>query len=112
MAADDRRRTEVPLELQLEIDELISDQEEELEVSRFQALLHDRRKLVSGMLLVLLLVVAIYVLFPKIVGADEAVDKLDEATWYWVLFAIGFNVLAFAAYVALFRGVLGGTRDY
>jgi uncharacterized protein (TIRG00374 family) len=51
------------------------------------------------------------VLFPKIVGADEAVDKLDEARWYWILVAIGFNVLAFAAYVALFRGVLGGTRD-
>lgn len=111
MAADDRRPIEVDLDLQLEIDELIHDEQEELEVSRFQALLQDRRKLVSGMLLVLLLVVAIYVLFPKIVGADEAVDKLDEARWYWILVAIGFNVLAFAAYVALFRGVLGGTRD-
>ena len=98
MAAEDRRL--------LEEEDL-----EELEVSRFQALLQDRRKIVSGMLLVLLLVVAIYVLFPKIVGADEAVDKLDEATWYWILIAIGFNVLAFVAYVALFRGVLGGTRD-
>jgi uncharacterized protein (TIRG00374 family) len=28
-----------------------------------------------------------------------------------VAIAIGFNVLAFGAYVALFRGVLGGTRD-
>ncbi len=69
---------------------------DELEVSRFQALLQDRRKIVSGILLVLLLVVAIYVLFPKIVGADEAVSNLDEAKWYWVLVAIGFNVLAFA----------------
>jgi uncharacterized protein (TIRG00374 family) len=82
-----------------------------MEVSRFQALLQDRRKLVSGVLLVLVIVVAIYVLFPKIVGADEAVNKLDEATWYWILIAIGFNVLAFVAYVALFHGVLGGTRD-
>jgi putative heme transporter len=98
MAAEDRRL--------LEEEDL-----EELEVSRFQALLQDRRKIVSGILLVLLLVVAIYVLFPKIVGADEAVNNLDEATWYWILVAIGFNVLAFAAYVALFRGVLGGTRD-
>ncbi|HYN90430.1 MAG TPA: lysylphosphatidylglycerol synthase transmembrane domain-containing protein [Thermoleophilaceae bacterium] len=84
---------------------------EDLEVSRVQALLQDRRKLVSGVLLVLLLVVAIYVLFPKVVGADEAVSNLDEAKWYWVLAAIGFNALAFGAYVALFRGVLGGTRD-
>ena len=103
MAADDRRLSE--LELEFEADE--SATEDELEVSRFQALLQDRRKLVSGTVLV----VAIYVLFPKIVGADEAVDKLDEATWYWILIAIGFNVLAFGAYVALFRGVLGGTRD-
>ena len=50
-------------------------------------------------------------LFPKIVGADEAVSNLDDAVWYWVVVAIGFNVLAFGAYVALFRGVLGGTRD-
>ena len=107
MAADDRRLPEDDFEL--EVDD--SATEDELEVGRFQALLQDRRKLVSGMLFVLLIVVAIYVLFPKIVGADEAVDKLDEATWYWVLIAIGFNVLAFGAYVALFRGVLGGTRD-
>jgi uncharacterized protein (TIRG00374 family) len=98
MAAEDRRQEQ-------------EDLEDELEVGRFHALLHDRRKLFSGGLLVLLLVIAIYVLFPKIVGADEAVDKLDEAKWYWILVAIGFNVLAFAAYVALFRGVLGGTRD-
>jgi len=109
MAADDRRLPEDDFALELDLES--ATEQEELEVGRFQALLHDRRKLVSGMLLVFLLVVAIYVLFPKIVGADEAVDKLDEATWYWVLAAIGFNVVAFGAYVALFRGVLGGTRD-
>jgi putative heme transporter len=100
-------------ELALEAaDEAAADVEaDELEVSRFQALLQDRRKIVSGILLVLLLVVAIYVLFPKIVGADEAVDNLDDGKWYWIVVAIGFNVLAFGAYVALFRGVLGGTHD-
>jgi len=106
MAAEDRRLVE-----QEELDELDLDAVEELEVSRFQALLQDRRKIASGIALVVLLIVAIYVLFPKIVGADEAVSNLDDAVWYWILIAIGFNVLAFAAYVALFRGVLGGTRD-
>jgi len=96
MAAEDRRHAVQELEPDLEHD---ADGAEELEVSRIQALLQDRRKLVSGMVLVLLLVVAIYVLFPKIVGADEAVANLDEAKWYWVVVAIGFNVLAF------------GTRD-
>jgi uncharacterized protein (TIRG00374 family) len=111
MAADDRR-PEDDFELEgVEAVNGVDADEEELEVSRFQALLQDRRKLGSGILLVVLLVVAIYVLFPKIVGADEALDNFDEAKWYWILAAIGFNVLAFVAYVALFRGVLGGTRD-
>jgi uncharacterized protein (TIRG00374 family) len=103
MAAEDRRL--------FEEEELDLDAAEELEVSRFQALLQDKRKIASGLALVVLLIVAIYVLFPKIVGADEAVSNLDDAVWYWVVVAIGFNVVAFGAYVALFRGVLGGTRD-
>jgi uncharacterized protein (TIRG00374 family) len=103
MAAEDRRLYEE--------DELDLESAEELEVSRIQALLGDRRKIASGLALVVLLIVAIYVLFPKIVGADEAVNNLDDAVWYWVVVAIGFNVVAFGAYVALFRGVLGGTRD-
>jgi len=103
MAAEDRRLYEE--------EELDLESAEELEVSRIQALLGDRRKIASGLALVVLLIVAIYVLFPKIVGADEAVNNLDEAVWYWIVVAIGFNVVAFGAYVALFRGVLGGTRD-
>jgi uncharacterized protein (TIRG00374 family) len=86
--------------------------EEELEqVGAFQALIQDRRRLFSWMLLLLLLIVAIYVLFPKIVGLDAVLRRLDDATWYWIVVAIGFNVAAFGAYVALFRGVVGGTRD-
>jgi uncharacterized protein (TIRG00374 family) len=78
------------------------------EVGAFQALLPDRRKIVTGVLVVVALVAAIYILFPKVVGLDDAMDRLDQATWYWVVVAIGFNVAAFVASVALFRGVLGG----
>jgi putative heme transporter len=118
MAADDRRQQVQEREYQLDLDDSVGDVsdldrrvDEEMEVSRFQALLQDRRRLATGALLVLLLVVAIYVLVPKIVGADETLNKLDEATWYWIAIAVGFNVLAFGSYVMLFRGVLGGTRD-
>ncbi|HYH44068.1 MAG TPA: hypothetical protein VEG34_00145, partial [Thermoanaerobaculia bacterium] len=106
----DRPSTE-ELALEAAEEEAAKEEADELEVGRFQALLQDRRKIFSGILLVLLLVVGIYVLFPKIVGADEAVSNLDEGKWYWVLVAVGFNVVAFAAYVALFRGILGGTRE-
>ena len=53
-------------------------------------------------------IVAIYFLFPKVAGLDEELDRIDNATWYWVVIAIGFNLAAFAAYMALFRGILGG----
>jgi uncharacterized protein (TIRG00374 family) len=100
------------LELELEADDSTEEEEEELrQVGAFQALLQDRRKLLGGMALFVLIIVAIYVVFPELVGLDDALHKLDEATWYWVVVAIGFNVAAFGAYVALFRGVLGGTRD-
>jgi uncharacterized protein (TIRG00374 family) len=108
------RASERDLELELDLDEAEDDAAEQAEleqVSAFGALLQDRRKIFSGVLLFLLLVVAIYVVFPKLVGLDEAVRKLDDAVWYWVVVAVAFNVAAFGAYVALFRGVLAGTRD-
>jgi uncharacterized protein (TIRG00374 family) len=102
------RAEELDLENDFEEGEDSGDDES---VGALQALLQDRRKLVGGLTVVVLLVFAIYVVFPKLVGLDDAVKKLDDAVWYWLVIAIGFNVLAFGAYVALFRGILGGTRD-
>jgi putative heme transporter len=105
------READRDLELDLEDDDSTDEEEEELQVGAFQALLQDRRKLFGGLTLFILIIVAIYVVFPKLVGLDEALRKLDDAVWYWVVVAVGFNLAAFGAYVALFRGVLGGTRD-
>jgi uncharacterized protein (TIRG00374 family) len=66
------------------------------------------RRLVQTVLLVLVLLVGIYFLFPKLVGLDEALGRLDEAEPLWIAVAIGFNVLAFATYIALFKAVVGG----
>jgi uncharacterized protein (TIRG00374 family) len=87
------------------------EREEELQVGALQALLQDRRRLIGGLAFFLAAVVAIYVLFPKLVGIGGTLDKLGDARWYWVAVAVAFNVGAFAAYVALFRGVIGGTRE-
>jgi putative heme transporter len=106
------RGQERDLELELEDDDSNEEEEDELrQVGAFQALLQDRRRLFGAVALFVLIVVAIYVVLPKLFGLDDALRKLDEATWYWIVIAIGFNVAAFGAYVALFRGVLGGTRD-
>jgi uncharacterized protein (TIRG00374 family) len=109
-AERDRELREEELDLELDFEEG-EDSGDDESVGAFQALLADRRKLFGGLAVVVLLVFAIYVVFPKAVGLDDAVRKLDDAVWYWIVIAIGFNVLAFAAYVALFRGILGGTRD-
>jgi uncharacterized protein (TIRG00374 family) len=66
------------------------------------------RRLVQTVLLVLLLLLCIYILFPKLVGLGDALGKLDEAEPLWIAVAIGFNVLAYATYVALFKAVVGG----
>lgn len=107
------RSTERDRELELDLDiEYSYDEGESVDsAGAFQDLLADRRKLITGVLVVVLLVVGIYVVFPKLVGLDQAVKKLDDASLVWILIAIAFNVAAFAAYVALFRGVLAGTRD-
>lgn len=84
------------------------DAEEDLRVSGMGAMLLDRRRLAIGVLLFAALVVAIYVLFPRIVGLDDELKRIGDATWYWVAIAVVFNVGAFVAYVALFRGVLAG----
>ena len=107
------RSTERDRELELDLDiDYRDDEGEEVDgAGAFQDLLADRRKLITGALVVVLLVVGIYFVFPKLVGLDQAVKKLDDASLVWILIAIAFNVAAFAAYVALFRGVLAGTRD-
>jgi uncharacterized membrane protein YbhN (UPF0104 family) len=72
--------------------------------------LQDRRRLVAVTLGMLIAVFAIYILFPQIIGLEEAIDRLGSAVWYWLVVAVAFVVASFGAYVALFRGVLGGTR--
>lgn len=66
------------------------------------------RRLVQTVIVVLLLLGCIYFLFPKLVGLGDALSRLDEADPLWIGIAIGFNVVAYATYVALFKAVVGG----
>jgi uncharacterized membrane protein YbhN (UPF0104 family) len=65
------------------------------------------RRLAQSGLFVLVLVFGIYVLLPKILEDQDASAELGDADPVWVGIAFGFAVLMFAAYVALFRGVVG-----
>lgn len=99
---------EPPPELDRVVDDELEDEEEDLRVA---GMLSDRRRLVTLALVFVAGIVAIYFLAPKILGLDDDLKEIGDANWAWVAVAIAFNIAAFAAYVALFRGVLGGTQN-
>jgi uncharacterized protein (TIRG00374 family) len=70
----------------------------------------DRRRLVVYVLTVVVIVAALYFVLPKITETKDALAKLDEADPWWLAVALGFNLLSFVAYIALFNGVVGGRR--
>jgi putative heme transporter len=59
-------------------------------------------------LVVLLVIVGLYFVLPKITEAGDALDKIKDAEPVWIVVALGLNVLSFAAYIALFAGIVGG----
>jgi putative heme transporter len=56
-------------------------------------------------------IVGLYLLLPKLVGVSSAFSQIGDATWYWVVVAVGFVIVAFVAYAAAFKSVVGGGAD-
>jgi putative heme transporter len=67
----------------------------------------DPKRLIQTFIAVILLVVAIYVLLPKVVGLEGALNKISEGDPLWIAIGLLACIAMFAAYVALFRGVVG-----
>jgi uncharacterized protein (TIRG00374 family) len=84
-------------------DQLVQQEGEDREPSFFG----DPKRLAQTLIVVLALVAAIYILLPRVVGIQDSLAKLADATPAWIVVALIFNVLAFFSYVALFRGVVG-----
>jgi len=66
------------------------------------------RRILQTAIVVVVLLVSIYFLFPKLVGLGNALSRLDDADPVWIAIAIGFCVASFVAYIALFKAVVGG----
>jgi uncharacterized membrane protein YbhN (UPF0104 family) len=86
-------------------------EEDSEDIEQRSAALLSPRRIVTLALAVGLMIVAVYVVFPKVVGVSTSLDSLGDATWYWIVSAIGFLGLAFLSYTSLFRGVLGGQDE-
>jgi uncharacterized protein (TIRG00374 family) len=112
----DRRGATLADGLMAAADELDRPDEDEAEpeedvTERGLAILRNKRRLASLVLAVVLMIVAIYVIFPKVVGIEDALARVDDAKWYWIVVAIGFMPLSFISYANLFKSVLGGPED-
>jgi len=57
---------------------------------------------------VIVLIAAIYVLFPAIVGIEDGIEKLDDGEPLWIGIGIAFGFVMFAANITLFKGIVGG----
>jgi uncharacterized protein (TIRG00374 family) len=66
------------------------------------------KRLLQTGVVVLILLVGIYFLFPKLVGLGDSLDKLGEADPVWIGVAVVFSIASYATYIALFKAVVGG----
>jgi len=85
------------------VDRDLTEEAEETEPSFFAS----PKRLLQTMLVVLVVLAAIYILLPRIVGIQDALGQLSDAAPGWLVVALAFDVLMFFSYVALFRGVVG-----
>ena len=67
----------------------------------------DPKRLIQTMVAVVLLTVAIYVLIPRLFDLQDAIAKVGDGNPVWIGVGILCCIAMFAAYVALFRGVVG-----
>jgi uncharacterized protein (TIRG00374 family) len=66
------------------------------------------RRMVQTGVVVVILLVGIYFLFPKLVGLGDSLDKLGDADPVWIGVAVLFSIASYATYIALFKAVVGG----
>jgi uncharacterized protein (TIRG00374 family) len=91
----------------LEAGSQIDDAEDGLDTAEEPSFFEDPGQITKTLLIVGVLVAAIYVLVPKLAGLEDAVAQLGQARRSWIALALVATVVAFGAYVALFRGVVG-----
>jgi uncharacterized protein (TIRG00374 family) len=65
------------------------------------------KRIAQTIFIVLLVLIAVYLLFPKVVGIEGGFDTLAEGDPWWIAVALVFALAMFGSYVALFRGVVG-----
>jgi uncharacterized protein (TIRG00374 family) len=74
---------------------------------RGSEMLRSRRRVFGLFAAVALMIVAIYVVFPKIVGVQGTFDRIGDAKLGWILVAFCMPALYYSSYAVLVRSVFG-----
>jgi uncharacterized protein (TIRG00374 family) len=71
-----------------------------------------RRRIAIYIGVVVAIVVGLYIALPAAVsGLSDIKEVIYDADPWWMAVALGFNILSFGAYIALFRGVVGSLDE-
>jgi uncharacterized protein (TIRG00374 family) len=84
-------------------DDEVEGDEDAVEPSFFE----DPKRLAQTILFVVVVIAAIYILLPKLVGVEDGIETLGEGDPLWIAIAFAFSLAMFFSYVALFKGVVG-----
>ena len=100
-------REQEELERAIPPDEDVGGEEEDEDEAIEPSFFEDPKRLAQTALFVLVVIAAIYFLLPKLVGVEDAIEKLGEGDPVWIVIALAFSIAMFFSYVALFKGVVG-----
>lgn len=67
----------------------------------------DARRVARRVAIGLLIIIGLYLLLSKLVGISKTLAVIGGGDATWLAVAFGINLLAFVAYIAQFRGVIG-----
>ena len=90
-----------------EADDPLSEIEAEIGETQEPSFFEDPKRIAQTVVAVLVLVAAIYFLFPKLVGIDDEVRRLGDGDLTWITVALACSGLMFLSYVGLFKGIVG-----
>lgn len=65
------------------------------------------KRIVQTLVIAVLVVIAIYLILPQILDAEEGIEKLGKGDKTWIAVAVACAFAMFASYVALFLAVVG-----
>jgi uncharacterized protein (TIRG00374 family) len=71
-----------------------------------------RRRLLVGLLFIVLLVAFLYWGLPRLAGLEDTWSRIEQGDPWWLALALLFTILSFGGYILLFQGVFvrGGVR--